>query len=107
MYIGCDRDPANVSTKMQANSSCVLRSRKLESNVGGNRKLNLSSGVFSTEDFQYPADPGRALTHTWQPPMSFTTGLEHVGVDSTPIVAYSHAQIIFRVFKFELYALSS
>jgi hypothetical protein len=39
--------------------------------------------------------------------VSLTSSLEHLGIDSTPVVANPHAQLAVTIFKFKLHALGS
>ena len=91
----------------RADSPAGISWRELEGNTARDGQLNLCTRSCPARYLEQPADSRGSFPHAGQAPVTFTSCFEHLRIDATSVVANPHAQVIIRVFEFELDAPSS
>src|SRR3954467_13617805 len=73
-----------------------------ERDMGRDSQFHFGTGRGAAADPQASADAPRTLAHARHTPMPFPAGGHPPRVDAAAVVAHEHAQLLRRIFQFDL-----
>ena len=86
--------------------SMISRS-ELERNIGWERQLDFCTGGCTAGDFEQPADSLGPLSHSGEAPVSLSSRIENLWLDSASVVTNPHCKVTVGEFQFKIDALCS
>jgi hypothetical protein len=84
--------------------SMISRS-ELERNIGWERQLDFCTGGCTAGDFEQPADSLGSLSHSGEAPVSLSSRIENLWLDSASVVTNPHCKVTVGEFQFKIDAL--